>query len=78
MDEYPPNAVTRATSLTGKVRKRMYNKAMRDMKRLQLRSQENLAKLSFTVDLVRFGIYFHAYLTSGKVVGKIINSCLLH
>lgn len=65
MDEYPPNAVTRATCLTGKVRKRMYNKAMRDMKRLQLRSQENLAKLSFTVDLVRFWLHFHAYLTSG-------------
>ena len=52
MDEYPPNPITRASNLTGKVRKRMYNRAMRDMRALQLRSQENLAKLSFTVDLV--------------------------
>lgn len=53
MDEYPPNPLTRATNLTGKVRRRMYNRAMRDLKKLQLRSRENLAKLSFTVDLVR-------------------------
>ena len=54
MDEYTPNPITRASNLTGKVRKRMYNRAMRDMRALQLRSQENLAKLSFTVDLVNF------------------------
>ncbi|XP_076102334.1 perilipin-2-like isoform X1 [Mytilus galloprovincialis] len=69
MDEYPPNAVTRATCLTGKVRKRMYNKAMRDMKRLQLRSQENLAKLSFTVDLIQYA-KTNIETATGKVTGS--------
>lgn len=53
MDEYPQDPVTRAQALTNKVRRRMYKRAVREFKGIQMRSQENLQKLNFTVDLVR-------------------------
>lgn len=54
MDEYPQDPVTRAQALTTKVR--MYKRAIREFKGIQMRSQENLQKLNFTVDLVSFSI----------------------
>lgn len=54
MDEYPQDPVTRAQALTTKVRRRMYKRAIREFKGIQMRSQENLQKLNFTVDLVSF------------------------
>ncbi|XP_021345918.1 perilipin-2-like isoform X1 [Mizuhopecten yessoensis] len=54
MDEYPPNPVGRAKDLTTKLRRRMYKRAMKDLRNVQVRSQENLAKLSFTVDLIDY------------------------
>lgn len=56
MDEYPQDPVTRAQALTTKVRRRMYKRAIREFKGIQMRSQENLQKLNFTVDLVSFSI----------------------
>lgn len=46
------NPLTRASHLTTKVRRRMYKRAVRDLKNVQMRSRESLAKLNFTVDLV--------------------------
>lgn len=46
-------AVSKVVSLSGKVRRRMYTRAMRDMQAVQKRSKETLEKLHFTVDLVR-------------------------
>lgn len=43
---------TRVTSLSTKLRQRMYKRAMRDLRQLQVRSRERLEKLHFTVDLV--------------------------
>lgn len=53
MDEYPQDPVSRAKTLTTKVRRWMYKRAVKEFKGIQLRSQENLQKLNFTVDLVR-------------------------
>lgn len=44
--------LTRVVSLSTKLRQRMYKKAMRDLRQLQVRSYERLEKLHFTVDLV--------------------------
>ncbi|XP_060068878.1 perilipin-2-like isoform X2 [Ylistrum balloti] len=54
MDEYPPSTVGRAKDLTTKLRRRMYKRALKDLRNVQVRSQENLAKLSFTVDLIDY------------------------
>lgn len=54
MDEYPQDPVTRAQALTTKVRRRMYKRAIREFKGIQMRSQENLQKLNFTVDLIQY------------------------
>ena len=43
---------TRVSALSTKLRQRMYKRAMRDLRGLQVRSQERLQKLHFTVDLV--------------------------
>ena len=43
---------TRVTSLSGKVRRRMYKRALGDLKGLQIRSKEKMERMSFTVDLV--------------------------
>ncbi|XP_048732411.2 perilipin-2-like isoform X2 [Ostrea edulis] len=54
MDEYPQDPVSRAKTLTTKVRRRMYKRAVKEFKGIQLRSQENLQKLNFTVDLIQY------------------------
>ncbi|XP_069137293.1 perilipin-2-like isoform X2 [Argopecten irradians] len=54
MDEYPPSPVGRAKDLTTKLRRRMYKRALKDLRNVQVRSQESLAKLSFTVDLIDY------------------------
>ncbi|XP_033742966.1 perilipin-2-like isoform X2 [Pecten maximus] len=54
MDEYPPSSVGRAKDLTSKLRRRMYKRALKDLRNVQVRSQESLAKLSFTVDLIDY------------------------
>ncbi|KAJ8304834.1 hypothetical protein KUTeg_018417 [Tegillarca granosa] len=52
MDEFSvQNPVTRVSHLTTKVRRRMYKRAVKDLKNVQMRSLESLAKLNFTVDL---------------------------
>ncbi|CAH1788113.1 unnamed protein product [Owenia fusiformis] len=48
------NQLTRAASLTGKVRQRMFSKAMSDLVNLQTRSKETLNRLNFTVDLIQY------------------------
>lgn len=45
---------TRVTSLSTKLRQRMYKRAMRDLRQLQVRSRERLEKLHFTVDLIQY------------------------
>ncbi|KAL4227970.1 Perilipin-2 [Mactra antiquata] len=45
---------TRVTSLSSKLRQRMYKRAMKDLKGLQMRSQEKMEKLHFTVDLIQY------------------------
>ncbi|XP_061172993.1 perilipin-2-like isoform X2 [Saccostrea echinata] len=54
MDEYPQDPVSRAQTLTTKVRRRMYKRAVKEFKGIQLRSKENLQKLNFTVDLIQY------------------------
>ncbi|XP_019635740.1 PREDICTED: perilipin-2-like isoform X1 [Branchiostoma belcheri] len=46
--------LTRVTSLTGKVRRRVYTRAMAKLKDVQVRSQEALSNLHFTVDLIQY------------------------
>ncbi|KAJ8310928.1 hypothetical protein KUTeg_011520 [Tegillarca granosa] len=54
LDEFSvENSVTRVSHLTTKVRRRMYKRAVKDLKNVQMRSLESLAKLNFTVDLVK-------------------------
>ncbi|KAL3865647.1 hypothetical protein ACJMK2_043013 [Sinanodonta woodiana] len=48
------NPLTKVTSLSTKVRQRMYKRAMKDFKGLQMRSQETLSKLNFTVNLIQY------------------------
>ncbi|CAH1796884.1 unnamed protein product [Owenia fusiformis] len=48
------NQLTRAASLTGKVRRRLYNKAMSDLANIQKRSKDTLNRLNFTVDLIQY------------------------
>jgi len=48
------STLTRVTVLSSKLRQRMYQRAMRDIKGLKIRSQEKIEKLNFTVDLVSF------------------------
>lgn len=47
-------ALTRVTSLSTKLRQRMYKRAMKDLKGLQMRSKEKLDNLNFTVDLIQY------------------------
>lgn len=54
MDEYPLSPVTRARHLTTKVRRRLYKRALKELKTVQLRSQENLQKFNFTIDLIQY------------------------
>lgn len=53
---------TRVTDLSGKVRRRMYKRALGDLKGLQMRSKEKLDSLNFTVDLVCTSVNFIIYL----------------
>ncbi|XP_078588476.1 perilipin-2-like isoform X2 [Branchiostoma floridae x Branchiostoma japonicum] len=46
--------LTRVTTLTGKVRRRVYTRAMTKLKDVQVRSQEALSNLHFTVDLIQY------------------------
>ncbi|XP_052797266.1 perilipin-2-like isoform X1 [Mya arenaria] len=48
------STMTRVTALSSKLRQRMYKRAMRDLKGLQIRSQEKIEKLNFTVDLIEY------------------------
>lgn len=48
------NPIIRASHLTTKVRKRMYRRAVRDLKNVQMRSKEALSKLNFTVNLISY------------------------
>ncbi|KAH3801102.1 hypothetical protein DPMN_154747 [Dreissena polymorpha] len=48
------SALTRVSSLSSKLRQRMYKRAMRDLSGLQMRSKEQLEKLNFTVDLIQY------------------------
>ncbi|KAK3601189.1 hypothetical protein CHS0354_004389 [Potamilus streckersoni] len=48
------NPLTKVASLSTKVRHRMYKRAMKDFKGLQMRSQETLSKLNFTVNLIQY------------------------
>lgn len=55
-EEHPGEAstLTRVTTLSTKLRQRMYKRAMRDLKQLQVRSHETLERLHFTVDLIQY------------------------
>jgi perilipin-2 len=55
VDEVGP--MTRVTSLSSKLRERMYKRAMKDLKGLQMRSKEKLEGLNFTVDLVSLNLF---------------------
>ncbi|XP_045156473.2 perilipin-2-like [Mercenaria mercenaria] len=46
--------LTRVTSLSTKLRQRMYKRAMKDLKGVQMRSKEKLEGLNFTVDLIKY------------------------
>ncbi len=46
------NILSKAVSVGDKMRKRMYSKALGNLKHVQMRSKETLEKLNFTVDLV--------------------------
>lgn len=48
------STLTRVTSLSTKLRQRMYKRAMKDLKGLQVRSKEKLENLNFTVDLIQY------------------------
>lgn len=48
------STMTRVTSLSNKLRQRMYKRAMRDLKGLQVRSKEKLEGLTFTIDLIQY------------------------
>jgi len=48
------NGLTKAVAITGKVRARMYKRAIRELQRVQLRSKETLEKFGFTVDLIQY------------------------
>lgn len=52
IDKPEKNPLYRATSLTSKVRRRMYKRAMRDLRGVQVKGQDALSKLNFTVNLV--------------------------
>ena len=46
------NTLTRVSSLSTKLRRRLFRRAMKDLNGLQVRSKERLDGLNFTVDLV--------------------------
>ncbi|XP_060595048.1 perilipin-2-like [Ruditapes philippinarum] len=46
--------LTRVTSLSTKVSQRMFRRAIKDLKGLQMRSKEKLDSLNFTVDLIQY------------------------
>lgn len=46
--------LSRVVSISGKVRHRMYNRAMRDLQNAKKRSKETLDNLNFTVDLIAY------------------------
>ncbi|XP_041365306.1 perilipin-2-like isoform X2 [Gigantopelta aegis] len=54
VDELTTNPIDRAMTLTSKVRRRMYKKTLRELRTARVRSQETLAKLNFTVDLIDY------------------------
>lgn len=54
MDEYFQDLVIRVQVFIIKVRRRMYKRVIREFKGIQMRSQENLQKFNFIVDLVSF------------------------
>jgi len=47
-------SVQRAAHLTTKAKQRMYTHTMRNLKHIQMRTQETLEKLNFTVDLIQY------------------------
>ncbi|XP_013389392.1 perilipin-2 isoform X2 [Lingula anatina] len=56
-DEQDPQVQTslaRVTSLSSKVRRRMYARAMKEMQHLQARSKETVANLAHTVNLIQY------------------------
>ncbi|XP_071108275.1 perilipin-2-like isoform X1 [Haliotis cracherodii] len=54
IDKPEKNPLYRATSLTSKVRRRMYKRAMRDLRGVQVKGQDALSKLNFTVNLIDY------------------------
>ncbi|XP_067665550.1 perilipin-2-like isoform X2 [Haliotis asinina] len=54
VDKPEKNPLYRATSLTSKVRRRMYKRAMRDLRGVQVKGQDALSKLNFTVNLIDY------------------------
>ncbi|XP_064608608.1 perilipin-3-like isoform X2 [Liolophura sinensis] len=48
------NALERAGHVGSKLQRRMYNRAMRDLHNVKVRSTETLNKLNFTVDLIQY------------------------
>lgn len=58
MDEYFQDLVIRVQVFIIKVRRRMYKRVIREFKGIQMRSQENLQKFNFIVDLVSFSRNF--------------------
>ena len=48
------STMTRVSSLSNKLRQRMYKRAMRDLKGMQVRSKEKLEGLTFTIDLIQY------------------------
>ena len=53
-----PTDVTfgKLVNVSDKVRRRMYDKAMKDLQNIQCRSKETLDRLNFTVDLVSLAL----------------------
>ncbi|XP_064619270.1 perilipin-2-like isoform X2 [Lineus longissimus] len=47
-------SIARVTTLTNKVRQRMFTRAMKDFQNMQTRSKVTLDKLNFTVDLIQY------------------------
>lgn len=52
------NTIVRARNLSSKTRHRMYQKAIRDLQNMKLRTQEAINNLKHTIDLVNtFSLY---------------------
>ena len=52
VDPHAGNTLTRVGAVSDKVRRRMLNRALKELKHVRVRSEETMAKLNFTVDLV--------------------------